>query len=866
MTTHRFPALPATILKALLDDDIAEQLLAELEISFGRVRNERGWLIAQIYAWREVLGPSLFRIRKMTRNGQASANWIQMRNLRYVIRTIIRSPGYSFAIITTLALGLGMATTAWTIVDRVLLSPPEYAIRGGELQVLTWGDEDRTFNAFSAADYVDLVADATSFDELHAYSPRSFTVTIGDESASISGLTLSGGMLDFMGAVPQLGRFITSDDDNREVAKVVVLSDSYWRNQFNGDPEVIGQSMLINGAPHEIVGVAPEWLRFRAPGEPTLSPAPTDRSEIFVANAFAAWRLRFRPAFSYNLIGRLAGGVTAEQAGSEIQALIARSNHDQPVTVTPLAESLVSYTRGPIGLLAGAVTLVLILSVANAVNLVGVRSVNRARERAVRAALGSSKMQALMLSLSENGILVLVASGLGILLSEWALASRMILLALPTLDTTPTFLSALTGAIAVGLIATISLTAAAMTGSSGNVSAILRTGGPLKQGRKHIRAQRWLIAVQAGLAVVVLAGAITIARSISHLQDIDLGIQRSNVLTMRMDLPEELEDVERLSGFLANAVAQVEAVPGVASAGFIDYLPYRTYGSLSGPLDADGNRVDQVFRKVASRGLFEALGIRLLHGRGFSESDGADMQPVAVLSRSLAVALFGQEDVVGRTVRSADGDPLQVVGVSDDVRPERPNTPAEPTMYLSAYQSDETELSLVLRGQVAGLLPEVRQVIKDLNSTIPVYDVATMTALVNESIGRERLVASLLRAFAVVSLLIGILGIYSTMSFAVAERRTEYGMRVALGSSSARLLRTVLQESVITTTLGIAVGLAGYMLFSGVLASYLYEVEPVNLLSVLLASVSMVGLATLGSAIPAWRASKVDPMTALRES
>ena len=530
-----FPFGPRALLRFLLPSHIADPLLEEVTDAYQADRARRGRVYAYFSAWREALNVELFRLARRTHGGFRSRSPLLsavLRDMRYGVRGLRRSPAYSLTVITTIALGVGILTAVWAVVDQVLLSDVDFADRTGQVVSLSWRSNGQEYNAFSAADYIDLKETNRAFGDIHAYSVRSFTVQIGSQARRVIGMTVSAGLLEMIGVQPQQGRLFSDTEDVNGGPRVVVLGYGFWQRELGGRPEVLGQTIAINEVQHEVVGVAPRWLRFRAPGEAGGGLTLRDEVDFFVPNAFPAWRLRVRRAYSYFLLGKLAGTTSFDQAGFEVQAILAEVNQEATVVVRSLKDHLIGYSRRPLVLMAAAAGLVFILSLVNAVNLVIVRGLARGREVAVRLALGSGRLRSLSSVAAESVVLVFCGSIGAIVLAVMLLRFVDVTAYLPTLQDRTFLGSAVSGAIPLGVMACVLLTAVPFLlrrpgGFDGHVGVV----GSARYAVADVRWQRFLVVTQLALSVIVLSSAAAITRSVDKMRNVDMGLATKQVLT-----------------------------------------------------------------------------------------------------------------------------------------------------------------------------------------------------------------------------------------------------------------------------------------------------------------------------------------------
>ena len=803
------------------------------------------------------------------------------RDLNYAARTLWKTPGFTAVAVLAVALGVGANTTIFSCVNALLLRP--FAYETTDRVVMVWERRVDRFerNSVAPANYLDWREQTRVFEELAAYGQQHFSLDEGGEPERVPGARVTPSLFRVLAARAERGRTFTEEEGRPGADDVVVISRGLWRQRFGSDPDIVGRSVRVDGRARTVVGVMPQEFDF-----------PLNASQVWAPLSFEPKEARNRFSHYLQVVGLLRPGVTPEQADAEVSAVAERARQLYPDSNegrTAFAETLTaSFTRGPkpyLLILLGAVGFVLLIACANVANLLLVRASSRQRELAVRAALGASRWRLVRQLLTESLLLALVGGAAGLLLSVWGI--EFISKGIP-----PTFTKFIPGWKNLGIDTTVllfTLGASVLTGvafgifpalqaTRTNLSESLKEGGQkgAAGGLRRNRMRSLLVVAEVALSLVLLAGAGLMVRSFYEMTRADLGLKPEGVLTLQMSLPRAAypEPAQR-ANFYEQLVARVRALPGVASAAAINFVPMDRSGTTSSQFSVEGEPPPPKDRRpyanhlVATPGYFEAAGVRVLKGRGFTEADDERARPVCLVNESLARRFFPRGDAVGRgIVVSEDEGPWEIVGVAADVKNEDLEEQAELEFYRPLRQTPWYTMALVVRAAEgttpANLAPAVRGEVKALDPGLPVYNVRTMREVVEEAVSPKRLAMSLLAFFALGALLLAAVGLYSVMSYAVAQRTHEIGIRVALGAQARDILRLVVGQGLALTLAGLALGLVGALLLTRVMASILYGVSATDPL--VFGGVALVlGLAALlACLVPARRATKVDPMVALR--
>jgi predicted permease len=814
-----------------------------------------------------------------------------LQDLRWAVRALAKSPGFTLAAVATLALGIGANTAIFSLVDGILLRPLEF--REPERLVAVWGrfrSPDLDTNPLSVPELEDLRRQAGgTLESITGFSPTSANLTGVDQPERIQAMVVTTNFFDVLGASPARGRTFAAEDDAGGIGTAAVITDGLWRRRFGGAPDVIGRNMRLDDDDFTVIGVMPRG--FGQPGDTGPSPV-----EIWVPSNFRIPQLPFeqRSARFVAVIARLAPGVSRSQAQARLAGIADRvrlQNPDQyapragwSLRLLPLFDQVVGNVRPALFVLLGAVGLVLLIGCANVANLSLARSAEREREIAVRAALGAGRLRVVRLLLTESLVLALLGGGLGVLLAVWG-SDLLVSLTATNLPRVGEIgidlrvlaftlaLTVLTG-IAFGLIPALQM-------SRGDLQPALKdaTRGATA-GRARGRTRAFLVVAEIALALVLLVGAGLLLESFRRLLAVDPGFEPEGLLTAQVSLPVPNQPErgkyysdEMQRTFYRQVLAELSASPGVRAAGLSSNLPL-SGGSNLGAFRIEGRPVPPgeppplaEFRAV-SPGYFRLMEIPVLAGRELDEKDRSDAPFVAVVNRALARRFWPGEDPVGRRIRiGPDGAvELTIVGVVGDVRQLRLESEPEPELYFPYEQAPSGTLTLVVRADRSpeNLAPTMRAAVRAVEREQPVYNVLTMRQLLGRAVAPRRISMLLLNAFAVLALGLAAVGIYGVMAYGVAQRRREIGVRMALGAHRADVLRLVVGQGMALALAGVGVGLVAAFGLTRVLASLLYGVSRTDPRVFFGLSALLVAVALVACWLPARRASGLDPLAALR--
>jgi predicted permease len=821
---------------------------------------------------------------KEIKNQKLKMNFMDtlLKDVRYGVRSLLKHPGFTALVIVTLALGIGASTAIFSVVNTVLLRrlPYRQAERIVAIQEL---NAEGKRGQVTPANFLDWRAQNTVFEHLAAILTRPANLASEDQAERIELAMTSANFFDVFGANAQRGRLFIPTDEQAGHPPVVVVSHALWQRRFAGDPELVGKPITLDGQSYTVIGIAPAGFQYPDKTEVwvppyRLAPALNERMDPTQVRGFGM----------LSAVAFLKSGVSLPQAASEMETITARLRQQYPDTnnrrfnrVVSLHTHLVGETGGMLLLLFGAVGFVLLIACANVANLLLAAAASRQKEMAVRTALGASRWRVMQQLLTESTILALAGGLMGLLLALWgvALMTKLLPQDFPrlaeinldwrvlgfTLGT-----SVLTG-ILFGL-------APAFQISRSDVQESLKESGRGTSGSKrHNRLRNLLIIGEVALSVVLLAGAGLLFRSFLQLQSVNAGFTPQQVLTVRLTPsgPRYGRDADYMS-FYSQVMERISALPGVQAVGAINTLPLGK-GPTAGiriegapPLTRD-KWPSTNYRNVSSD-YFRAMNIPVVQGRAFTERDTENAARVMIVNQALVRRDFPNENPVGKRINlggnNPDGQPIwwEIVGVAADVRNLELREEASPEFYLSALQDTWTGMSVVVRTAMepASLAPEVRRIVAEVDKSAPVSEVKTMEHIVSEAVTQPRFNLFLLGLFGGIALLLSAAGIYGVTAYSVTQRTHEFGIRMALGAQVGDVLKMILGQGMLLIVAGIVVGLVASFVLTRLLKNLLFGVSVTDPLTFIAISLLLMLVALLACYIPARRATKVDPLVALR--
>jgi putative ABC transport system permease protein len=803
-----------------------------------------------------------------------------IHDLQYSVRVLTKRPTFSAIVIITLALGIGANTAIFSVVDAALLRGLPYRNPERLMQISESQPQQKAKQReASFPDFVDWKTNNKTFESMAGFTQADLILNGSDSSDMITGGGVSAEFFHVLGIEAALGRTLAAGDDQPGAENTVVLSNSAWARRFGADRNLVGKTINLSGSIYTVAGVLPASFHF----------APLNDAELFVPlNPPAEIRGR-RFMHFVSVIGRLKDGVTLQQAQSDMNTIAAGIAQADPnghagatLKIASLSDQIVGNVRPILLVLLVAVAFVLLIACANVANLFLVRSASRQKEMAVRAALGASRGQLVRQLLIESLLLSLLGGLFGLGLAHWGVGALINAIPLSQLARMPYLrgigmnlnILAYTGIISV-LSGVIFALAPVLQGNNTDLHGTLKQSGRSSGGAPRSRLRSGLVATEIALTLMLMIGVGLLLKSTFRLLSVDPGFDTANLLTLRVALVGSgYENESRRAAFQQQLIERLQALPGVSSVASVGKLPLSGGGDTGTPI-IDGKANDAKLTgpdanvRTVSAGYFSTLGVPLLSGRVFSNQDTLDAPPTLIVNQAFVRTFFPNQDPINHQLSFVwSKQPRTIVGVVGDENVNTLDATVTPVIYFPYSQDPEQNLNIVVRtgGEPLSLIGAVRNEIRSLDHTLPVFAVSSMRQVIEDSPSTftRRFPATLIGGFAAIALLLAAVGLYGVVSYSVAQRTQELGVRIALGAQQRDIFKLVLGQGLRLTTIGVVVGLASSYALTGFLSSLLFEVSPNDPLIIGGVVVLMVVVAVAASFFPTRRATKIDPLVALR--
>jgi putative ABC transport system permease protein len=802
-----------------------------------------------------------------------------IRDLKFALRGLLKRPAFAAIAIATLALGIGANTAIFSVVNAVLLRPlplkepdrlmtfwlsaPAKGLRHMDLnEALFAYDRERT----------------RTFESLAAFEDGEFALTGSGEPEVVPGAVVTFNYFNVLGREPLLGRTFTSQEDTPGHNNVAILSYALWQRRFGGNSNIVGKSINLDSNPTTVVGIMPPDFSFPDPAERASS---SGHVQLWVPKGLDPQNTN-----SWNLtaVGRLQPGATADDANKEITSLYRQFSEEYHARIgsgavdmsvstvlMPLRNNIVGDVRQPLLVLLGAIGLVLLIACANLTNLLLARAASRTREMAVRQCLGASAMRIARQTLTESLLLSFIGAVVGILVAIWIVTALKSFVSsqIPHIESVSVDSTVLLFTTAIMLLTGVLCgLAPALRGARVDLQEAIKTGVRSSASRSSRRLNNTFVVSQLALSLVLLIGAALFLQSFRNLLSVNPGFRAENVLMAELSLPEQkYPDKAQVESFYLRLRQGVRNVPGVEAVELCQVVPFSGDGQ-GGPFNVEGveEEAKVAWLRSSTPGYFAAMGMPILKGRGFESSDTANSLPVAIVDEKLARRYSPDGDLTGRRIRIGDGPWMAIVGVVPSVKNRKLDEDAWPYIYRPYSQWIRRETMLVMRTSVdpSSVVGNVRQEVAKLDPELPLANVSTIQGAIDRSLVTTRLTNWLLAGFAATALLLALTGIYGVMSLNVANRRNEFGIRLALGAQRSNVLRMMLGQGLRLAMVGVGLGLLAAIAFTRLLKGLLFGISASDPLTFAAIAMLLAGVALLACWIPARRATKVDPLEALR--
>ena len=803
-----------------------------------------------------------------------------MGDIKYAVRNLIRRPAFSAIAIATLALGIGANTAIFSVVNAVLLRP--LPLKEPDRLMTFWhaapakGLAHMDLNEALVAYYRERTR---TFESLAAFEGGEFSLTGVGEPEVLEAAVVTYNYFSVLGREPLHGRTFTAQEDTPGNNTVAILSYALWQRRFGGNPNIVGQSINLDNNPTTVVGVMPADFDFPDPAERASS---SGHVQLWVPKGLDPQNLN-----SWNLtaVGRLQPGVSADDAQKEITALFQEYNAEQKArfgsgvldavvttVLMPLRQNIVGEVQRPLLVLLGAIGLVLLIACANLTNLLLARAASRTRELALRQCLGASSFRIVRQTLAESLLLSLCGAAVGILVALWIVSALKSFVSsqVPHVEFVQIDTTVLLFTTAIMLLSGVLCgLAPALRNARINLQDAIKEGARGSASGSSRRLNNVFVVTQLALSLVLLIGAALFLQSFRNLLSVNPGFSVENRLMAELALPEQkYKERAQVEGFYNQLRQNIATVPGVEAVELCQVVPF-SGGGGGAPFTVEGVPEEQSkvgWLRSSTPGYFAAMGMPIVKGRAFESSDTETSLPVAIVDEKLAQMNSAQGDLVGKRIQIGGGPWLTIVGIVPNVKNRKLDEDAWPYIYRPFSQWTRRQTMLVVRTSIdpSTIVGSLRQEVKKLDPELPLANINTIQGAIDRSLVTTRLTNSLLAGFAATALLLALTGIYGVMSLNVANRRNELGIRLALGAQKSNVLRMILGQGLRLAAIGVGLGLLASVAFTRLLKGLLFGIDASDPLTFVFIAMLLVGVALLACWIPARRATKVDPLVALR--
>src|SRR5262245_26539237 len=819
------------------------------------------------------------QVKEQCRDARGT-RWLEdlLQDLRYGLRMLMKKPGFALVAVITLAAGIAANTTIFSIADALILRPFNFPHQ--ERLVMVWerGENEGGFDHGSVApgNFIDWREQSQSFDRLVAIVGRSFDLTGGRQPDRFGGYSVSAGFFDALGVKPALGRTFLPGEDEPGRDQVVVLTHSLWERRFGSDPNLVGRTLTLNAKTFTVIGVMPPDFNF-----------PFNGGEMWAPLAFDDKMKQERLSHYMRAMGLLRPGVNIAQANADLDAISRRAQRLFPDTntgssanVLGMTEDIVRDAQVYMPPLVGTVAFVLLIACANVANMLFSHAFGRQKEIALRLALGASRWRLVRQLLTESLLLALAGGAIGLLLSVWAvdlLRGAMpedFAILIPGFDHFGVNRTVLLFTLVISMLTGVFFgLMPAWQASKPNLNESLKEGtkGASSAGSRH-RLRGALAVAEVALSLVLLIGAGLMIRSFVAMLRDDVGFNPQSVLSFQLSLSGKKYSEAQRRGFYDQLLKRLEGLPGVRAVGATSILPMSNNGEgrifeIVGRPPFEKGKGPGAGYRVVTPGYFDAIGMSLRRGRDFTAEDNEQAPEVVIINETFARRFFPNQEAIGQRITTGGEDrPIEIVGVVGDIKDLGLDRVPRPGLYVPYAQNPRTDMGVVLRAaaEPTALTGAARDEVMKFDPAQPVSNLKTMERMIHETSSPKRIMTAMMGVFAAIALLLAGVGLYAVMAYAVSHRTHEIGVRLALGARSRDIVRLVTGQGMKLTLAGLALGMAGAFALTRVMAPLLYGVTPADPLTFILISLALAGAALLACWIPARRATRVDPMVALR--